>query len=378
MRCGLFACLTLAFSTGCTNQYLRQSVVNQASTLTELQYQQVLGNLAMMSLDPSALPSHANLRNGSAQIQDAGIANLVAFTSGSQTLPGVTGSRTVVEQWGVIPVTEKVELQLISVAYRRALGIGASVDVKLANDIAHEVCDQISNSDDINLLSDPTVNNQLLKAIIEPQAEDFRVKLLDRIDALDRAKAEAKKNPAKYGPDVDFIGKQIQELRDSFSRTMGEDVATTATALANLRLSANDETLVSDRDNLADLDIDKIVLSNPDYDPSAPDGTRAHEPTFVKLASPVTREARRKVKEAIEDVETIPSDWFAVGGKRDIPRNARYVGRFHDRYAWVCPGVGCHELAEFTAKILDFADLIKDRSVLTVTGGPQYAPSGNR
>ena len=41
--------------------------------------------------------------------------------------------------------------------------------------------------------------------------------------------------------------------------------------------------------------------------------------------------------------------WFGIGGKRDIPKNACYVGRFRDHYAWVCPE-GCQDLAKFTRK----------------------------
>ena len=35
-------------------------------------------------------------------------------------------------------------------------------------------------------------------------------------------------------------------------------------------------------------------------------------------------------------------------------------------------------LADFTAKILDFSTIIKDRTVLTVPGGPRFTPSNGR
>src|SRR5262245_29608684 len=96
----LLAVLVMTISPGCTNLRLKRSIVNQASTITELQYQQVLGNLAMLSRDPYALPAHVLLRDGSAQISDFGSAVAGAeLTFTSKALPTLTGSRTVVEQW---------------------------------------------------------------------------------------------------------------------------------------------------------------------------------------------------------------------------------------------------------------------------------------
>ncbi len=47
----------------------------------------------------------------------------------------------------------------------------------------------------------------------------------------------------------------------------------------------------------------------------------------------------------------IPTGWFMIGRKQDVPKNACYVGRYYDRYAWVtADGVGC--LAKFTLAVL--------------------------
>lgn len=47
----------------------------------------------------------------------------------------------------------------------------------------------------------------------------------------------------------------------------------------------------------------------------------------------------------------IPTGWFMIGRKQDVPKNACYVGRYCDRYAWVTTdGVGC--LAKFTLAVL--------------------------
>lgn len=47
MRLSILALAALALSAGCTTDRLRQRTVNQGATLPELQYQQVLDNLAL-------------------------------------------------------------------------------------------------------------------------------------------------------------------------------------------------------------------------------------------------------------------------------------------------------------------------------------------
>ncbi len=61
----------VAFLTGCTSGRLRQRTINQAGTLPELQYQQVLDNLAQFAANPAALPWHVNLREGTSQVTDS-------------------------------------------------------------------------------------------------------------------------------------------------------------------------------------------------------------------------------------------------------------------------------------------------------------------
>lgn len=52
----------------------------------------------------------------------------------------------------------------------------------------------------------------------------------------------------------------------------------------------------------------------------------------------------------------IPSGWFSIGCKKDVPKDACYVGRFRDRYAWVMPG-DVDSLARFTLAVLTITKL---------------------
>ena len=110
----LAVAVALVGSTGCTAVRLGQRTMRQASTLPDLQYQQVLDNLARFVDDPAALPWHVNFREGTTQITDsAGAGAAVDLGPPSNTLPQLFGSRTVVVQWGMTPVIEHTALRLL-------------------------------------------------------------------------------------------------------------------------------------------------------------------------------------------------------------------------------------------------------------------------
>jgi hypothetical protein len=68
---GLLVAVAFTLASGCTNVALRNSTHGQASTLTELQYQMVLTNLATMAANPGNMPWHANMSGGATQMTDS-------------------------------------------------------------------------------------------------------------------------------------------------------------------------------------------------------------------------------------------------------------------------------------------------------------------
>ena len=66
---------------------------------------------------------------------------------------------------------------------------------------------------------------------------------------------------------------------------------------------------------------------------------------------------RKKARADLDPADfDIPTGWFAVGKKQDVPANACYVGCYRDRYAWVtAEGVG--DLAKFTLAVLTITKL---------------------
>jgi hypothetical protein len=142
--------LGLACTLGCTAGRLRQRTINQGSTLPEMQYQQVLGNLALFATNLSALPWHVNLREGTTQITDSATAGaLVDLGPPAVTQPQIFGSRTAVAQWGMSPVIDATELQLLRIAYRRAYGVPDMPTSEVLEELAHELKDQQASNADL-------------------------------------------------------------------------------------------------------------------------------------------------------------------------------------------------------------------------------------
>ena len=147
-------CMLVA-AAGCADLQLRTSTVRQADTLTGLQYQQVLNNLAMLQADPSALPSMITLKNGTAQVADTGSAGLgLDLGSRTHTAPSLMGTRSVVEQWGTSPVADDTTLRLLRLAYNRAIGDPRLLTASEADDLAHTLSAQIGTNADISTDSD--------------------------------------------------------------------------------------------------------------------------------------------------------------------------------------------------------------------------------
>ncbi len=110
---------------GCTHLALERRTVSQASTLSDLQYQQVLDNLAMFAYNPDALPWHLKLKDGLVQVTDQasggiGAALSLPFSANSSLSPSVGAQHAVVAQWGGEPTTDPEELALLAAAYRKA------------------------------------------------------------------------------------------------------------------------------------------------------------------------------------------------------------------------------------------------------------------
>jgi hypothetical protein len=273
--------VALLCSLGRTSARLRHRTVNQASTLPELQYQQVLDNLALLAENPSALPWHVNLKEGTTQITDSASGGVaVDLGPPTDTLPQLFASRTVVAQWGMAPVIDPLELRL---AYRRAHGSPEMPIPEVLDELFHELKNQTPQNTDLRDESELFYEYQL--------------------------------------------------------RT---------------------------HDDYSQLDADVLTTND------APVGV-VGPPRHPGDRSPLARDVARQVAAVQRALDRIGPGWFHVGRKKDVPRDACYVGHHGDRYAWVCPE-GSEALTEFTLTVLKLSTLIKETQTLISPGSVKFSP----
>ena len=73
-------------------------------------------------------------------------------------------------------------------------------------------------------------------------------------------------------------------------------------------------------------------------------------------------------------LRTIPTGWFGVGCKRDVPRDACFVARNGKVYIWVTRE-HLDDLSQFTMAVLDIAAAIQEPQTLNVqNGGLSFSP----
>jgi hypothetical protein len=173
----------------------------------------------------------------------------------------------------------------------------------------------------------------------------------------------------QFNRHADYYNKLLEVFKPILLRLNG-----LATARLQLNITSNDDNLLY-ADELKPgfgRKVDAKFIKS--LDTAIYVGKTSDGKTYPYGASPVVREARRQVRDFYVDLLDVRSGWFSVGSKRDVPRDACYVGRFRNQYAWVS-AAGRKELADFTIKILNFATLIKEQTITAVPGGPRFTPS---
>lgn len=133
MRMWMPVLATLLATSGCqTHLALRDSTLRTNATLTDLNYQQVLNNLALFVANPAALPSVAVINAGTVTVSDQKTYSANATYSPTLTF-GLQGGgalpilsllfnpsvqRNVTENWSTVPVTDVDNLRRIRCAYQ--------------------------------------------------------------------------------------------------------------------------------------------------------------------------------------------------------------------------------------------------------------------
>lgn len=116
--------LAAAILCGCTNTALQRSTIAVGSSVTELQYQIVLGNLAMFRARhpaaesaPDILPWHVKITQGSIGVTDTlqGTVTLVAPNISRTTQ--LSGTRAWAESWTIVPEIDHEVLRKLQTLY---------------------------------------------------------------------------------------------------------------------------------------------------------------------------------------------------------------------------------------------------------------------
>ena len=220
MLCALSTC-------GCTAVRLGRGTVSQSSTLTDIQYQQILDNLAMFACDPDAMAWHVKVNGGVVQVADQGMGMIAANVGGPHAVaPSLGLQRNVLHQWNVDPVIDADDLALLHIAYRKAVH-PEDFDGAIRRDAFEQIC-EISSGFHIALTRD--VAMKMIDALhidASPErkekldhAHDALEKLYDRLDAL--SLRETPYDPAKLchngcqiPSELEFVQEEIAKLSSS-------------------------------------------------------------------------------------------------------------------------------------------------------------------
>lgn len=376
MRYGiLVAVMTLAQGAGCTHLALERRTVNQASTTTDLQYRQVLDNIAMFACNPDALPWHLKLQGASIQVADSGTASLEDAVSGGALpstftfTPALNAQRGVVNQWSGIPTVESEILELLMLAYRKAID---------PEDQEGHIREALFR----NIVEIAVLNNLVL-------AKDTLDKAIDSNRSLEKTKAwQLKRRNEDLHEQLDKVFEQVAKLSrpitevqvDNYAQRLSNKVTEETRGEARAKLQAQQaqqsaqvqQTRISVEDEIVRMTRDLCSLP---YIPRYPiTGRPEHNSHDIALA-------QYKIKALLDLAESpkFAEPWVCVaGGHQELSKCGGYIGR-HDKRGSRCriyvPPARLATLRDFTLIVLALAPIEAQESPSgTTTGTVTYSP----
>lgn len=420
---GLVAALLSA--AGCTHLALECRTVKQASTLTDLQYQQVLDNLAMFACNPDALAWHVKLKDGVVQIADQGgggfTTDIATAMGGEPTrlIPSVSVQRGILNQWDVEPAVGADELELLTLAYRKAVN---PTDERISKDLRFAVYKLVATYE---IAPGVDVLLEIMQDAVTEEFEGLQQELVGvAVDAglapviqqerarLGEALSKFKEAVEKQRPGEDHeVGKLVDEAVSQLAQTKAvleplkpaagkEAQAVFEKIIRRASLVVSEQKIL--KSVIEELNPVEEGKKHPErrrppfWDQFAPKAGPAPQVAFIRLvgsskyllpqakAKPQLRnpglidQAEEKVsalKNLLEE-KAFQSPWFVSGGKKDVPKCACHVGHHCgcgcDCYVWVMPDRR-QVLKEFTLVILALAPI--EAQDITTGRGAAFSPS---
>jgi uncharacterized coiled-coil protein SlyX len=345
MRALFVLCGLLLVATGCGSIQLQRSTIRQARTLSDLQYQQVLDNLAMFSCNPNALAWHLKIRSGLVQVTSQGVAGLTAQVLGAAELfPSAEASQAVVGQWDVDPTVEAGELKTLQLAYQIAINPGHPVFVNM---IYRQICEIAvtqhvvpSREVTFNMLND-------LQGFASPEKQN----------QIEQMKLHLK-----------HVYDRIEELA-SHPTVQRREILPPQGAVSNItELEFHKQQVIGLLSSVCDLTYVPIYIER------RPERNVA----VIEQAQDKIEALYQLVQEMSEDGAPNPfrTGWVNYGCKRDVPKCVCYVGRYKgcngDCYAWV-PDSQQAALRDFMLIVLRLAPA--EKQDMTIPGrGAAFSP----
>lgn len=405
--------------TGCTHIALERRTVKQASTLADVQYQQVLDNLAAFACNPEALPWHVKLKGGLVQVADQGTAEfgaefgLLDGGNGSKFLPGLSGQRGVVNQWDVDPAVDEDELELLGLAYRKAVNPG---DPDLPHNIDKAIC-RLSVRYDIlpeaealrRIICENGVQEKITGALraVCKQLEDVKdSNFEDRLNCIKAdcgTKADAptvtayakalRKELTHRMLDLLQVQSAVKEMLEcpegvygsrglqGTSYAWGGAMTSRESAHRTLSILGIPIQLIAETKPLSAAEQMLFALHlacDPGYIPPA----WTHGPNGRNLGLVAQAEFKIQKLQELAKEPKFQQPWLCCGSKKDVPKCACYVGHYcrcgRECYVWVMPDK-LEILREFTLAILALAPIEKqDLSTIFPPRGAAFSPTIGR
>lgn len=399
----LFAAVAMCSGLGCTHTALERRTVKQASTLTDLQYKQVMDNMAMFAGNPEAMPWHVKVKGGLIQIADQGNVALgaefpipVVGEAVTKLFPSAGAQRGVVGQWDVDPATDPDELELLHLAYRKAV---RPDDPALRQQILEKICE-------LSVRFDVLPKKETIQSILTETKEGREGK-----EALDRIIEGLRLEESESQRKIDVLNGYIAKLPDKSEliaeRVKLEKERDELDAVLKFKKQQS-QVLKELLPNTKELPAEKQVRTPPKSSPTrgrertGKSGPQDDSDTMLRILTAVhdactpgylprtdlkweternaalIDQAEDKIRklEALLTEPIFQTPWLNCGQKKDVPKCACYVGHHRDcmgdRYVWVTPD-GLKTLREFTLVVLTLAPIEKQD---VVSGrGAAFSPS---
>jgi hypothetical protein len=357
--------LTLAAFSGCMEYQLRDRTMHLSTTTTDLLYVQVLDNIARTIENPEAMPYFNMPASGTAQIQQEISATVTPgwglfASTGAFLFNSITGAVNPLqidqESWQVSPVPDPDRISLMHAAYLKATGYDSPAVEGILNDY-------FANRDAWVYIGIQQTDFSRTVWDVWQQLAALKLRMLDEIPApmdlndinewkevFDYIKADPSSYfPAKPPTDVDREHFTLKDWRDKFAQKL-TNYAPYYSALVAIRLKRN-------------VDFQRLNAKYASLQPP-PSGTGPGTVGFggagaSGASSPSGASAaggKPPLPIHVPYATFVRPGWFHVGKKRDVPRDACFVGCHCKTYVWVTHDQ-MDALTDFTLAILDFNNI---------------------